>query len=282
METKLTSATREVIISDERPTVLIGERINPTGKRKLTKALQNGDLELIRKEALNQVQAGANVLDINVGILDVDEVALLPKVVLVVMDTVDVPLCLDSTNPMALEAALKVYKGKPLINSVTGQKHSLQRILPLVKEYGTAVIGLTMDDNGIPCDVNQRVSIAHKIVERAEAIGISRKDVIIDCLALAVGANTEADLVVIEAICRIKAELGVNLTLGVSNISFGLPDRSLLNNVFLTIAIAMGVNCPIVDIAKIRTSVLATDLILNRDKYAKRYVNAYQQRRGAG
>ena len=282
METKLTSATREVIISGERPTVLIGERINPTGKRKLTEALQNGDLELVRKEASNQVQAGANVLDINVGILDVDETDLLPKVVRIVMDTVDVPLCLDSTNPMALEAALKVYKGKPLINSVTGQKHSLQRILPLVKEYGTAVIGLTMDDNGIPGDVNQRVSIAHKIVERAEAIGISRKDVIIDSLAFAVGANTEAGLVVIEAICRIKAELGVNLTLGVSNISFGLPDRSLLNNVFLTIAIAMGVNCPIVDIAKIRKSVLATDLILNRDRYAKRYVKAYQQRQDTG
>jgi len=179
---------------------------------------------------------------------------------------------------MALEAALKVYRGKPLINSVTGQEHSLRRILPLIKEYGAAVIGLTMDDNGIPDVVNQRVAIAHKIVERAEAIGISRKDVVIDCLALAVGANTEAGLVVIEAIRRIKAELGVNLTLGVSNISFGLPDRNLLNSVFLTIAIAMGVNCPIVDIAKIRSSVLATDLILNRDKYAKRYVKAYQQR----
>jgi 5-methyltetrahydrofolate--homocysteine methyltransferase len=282
METKLTSATREVIISGERPTVLIGERINPTGKKKLTKALQNGDLRLVRKEALNQVQAGANVLDINVGILDVDEVALLPKVVQIVMDTVDVPLCLDSTNHMALEAALKVYRGKPLINSVTGQEHSLQSILPLIKEYRSAVIGLTMDDNGIPDDVNQRVSIAHKIVERAEAIGISRKDIVIDCLALAVGANTKAGFVVIEAIRRIKAELGVNLTLGVSNISFGLPDRSLLNNVFLTIAIAMGVNCPIVDVAKIRPSVLATDLILNRDKYAKLYVKAYQQRQDTG
>ena len=150
--------------------------------------------------------------------------------------------------------------------------------MPLIKEYGAAVIGLTMDDNGIPDVVNQRVAIAHKIVERAEAIGISRKDVVIDCLALAVGANTEAGLVVIEAIRRIKAELGVNLTLGVSNISFGLPDRNLLNSVFLTITIAMGVNCPIVDIAKIRSSVLATDLILGHDKYAKRYVKAYQQR----
>jgi len=168
METKLTSATKEVTISSERPTVLIGERINPTGKKKLTKALQNGDLGLVRKEALNQVRAGADILDINIGILDGDEVVLLPRVVQIVMDTVDVPLCLDSANPMALESALKVYRGKPLINSVTGQEHSLNKILPLVKEYRTAVIGLTMDDNGIPDDINQRVAIAHKIVERAK------------------------------------------------------------------------------------------------------------------
>ncbi len=282
METKLTSATKEVIISGERPTVLIGERINPTGKKKLTKALQNGDLRLVRKEALSQVQAGADVLDINVGILGGDETVLLPQVVQIVMDTVDVPLCLDSANPMALESALKVYRAKPLINSVTGQEHSLNKTLPLVKEYRTAVIGLTMDDNGIPDDINQRVAIAHKIVERAEAMGISRKDVVIDCLALAVGANTEAGLVVIEAIRRVKAELGVNLPIGVSNISFGLPDRNLLNSVFITIAIAMGVNCPIVDVAKIRPAILAADLILNRDKYARRYIKTYQQRRDTG
>jgi len=281
METKLTSATREVIISAERPTVLIGERINPTGKKKLTKALQNGDLRLIRKEALSQVQAGADVLDINVGILGEDEVVLLPQVVQIVMDTVNVPLCLDSANPMALESALKIYRGKPLINSVTGQEHSLNKILPLVKQYKTAVIGLTMDDNGIPNDVNQRVAIAHKIVERAEVIGIPRKDVVIDCLALTVGANAKAGLIAIEAIRRVKSDLGVNLTIGASNISFGLPDRSLLNSVFITIAMAMGVNCPIVDPAKIRPAILAADLILNRDKYARRYIKTYQQRRDA-
>lgn len=282
METKLTSTTREVIISSERPTVLIGERINPTGKKKLTKALQNGDLRFVRKEALSQVQAGADVLDINVGILGGDEATLLPQIVQIVMDTVDVPLCLDSANPMALEAALKIYRGKPLINSVTGQKHSLNKILPLAKQYKTAVIGLTMDDKGIPDDVNQRVAIAHKIVERAEIMGIPREDVIIDCLALAVGANAKAGLVVIEAIRRVKAELGVNLTVGASNISFGLPDRSLLNSVFITIAMAMGVNCPIVDPTKIRPAILAADLILNRDKYARRYIKTYQQRRDAG
>lgn len=278
METKLTSATKEVIISDERPTVLIGERINPTGKKKLTKALQNGNLELICKEALDQVQKGADVLDINVGSLGVDEIVLLPRVVQRVMDTVDVPLCLDSANSMALEAALRVYQGKPLVNSVSGQERSLNKILPLIKKYGAAVIGLTMDDKGIPDDVDKRVAIAHKIVEKAEAIGISRKDIIIDCLVLAVGGNAKAGVIVLKAIHRVKAELGVNLTLGVSNISFGLPDRNLLNNAFITIAIAMGVNCPIVDVVKTGPAILAADLILNHDKYAMRYIRAHQQR----
>lgn len=282
METKLTSATKEVVISSKRSTVLIGERINPTGKKKLTKALQNGDLGFVRKEALAQVEAGADVLDINVGALGVDEVGLLPQVVQIVMDTVDVPLCLDSANPAALEAALKVYRGKPLINSVTGQERSLKKILPLIKGYGAAVIGLTMDDKGIPDDVDQRVAIAHKIVGKAEAMGIPRRDVIIDCLALAVGANTKTGPRVIEAIRRVKAELRVNLTLGVSNISFGLPDRNLLNSTFITIAITMGVNCPIVDVAKMRPAILAADLILDHDGYAMRYIKAYQQRQSEG
>ncbi len=282
METKLTSATKEVVISNKEPTVLIGERINPTGKNKLTKSLQNSDLEIVRKEALAQVEAGADVLDINVGALGVDEVVLLPQVVQIVMDTVDVPLCLDSANPAALEAALKVYRGKPLINSVTGQENSLKKILPLIKEYGAAVIGLAMDDKGIPDDVGQRVAIAHKIVGKAEAIGISRRDVIIDCLALTVGANTKTGLVVIEAIRRVKAELGVNLTLGVSNISFGLPDRNLLNSAFITMAITMGVNCPIVDVAKMRPVILAADLILDHDEYAMRYINACRQHQSKG
>ncbi len=282
METKLTSATKEVVISNKEPTVLIGERINPTGKNKLTKSLQNSDLEIVRKEALAQVEAGADVLDINIGALGVDEVVLLPQVVQIVMDTVDVPLCLDSANPAALEAALKVYRGKPLINSVTGQENSLKKILPLIKEYGAAVIGLAMDDKGIPDDVGQRVAIAHKIVGKAEAIGISRRDVIIDCLALTVGANTKTGLVVIEAIRRVKAELGVNLTLGVSNISFGLPDRNLLNSAFITMAITMGVNCPIVDVAKMRPVILAADLILDHDEYAMRYIKACRQHQSKG
>lgn len=278
METRVSSATKEVIIGDERPTVLIGERINPTGKKKLVAALQAGDLELIRQEALAQVQAKADILDINVGAAGVEETTLLPQAVQAVMNVVDVPLCLDSSNPKALEAALKIYRSKPLINSVTGQENSLKEVLPLVKEYQAAVVGLTMDDEGIPKNAARRVSIARKIVERAEALGIPREDIIIDCLNLPVGADSKAGLTIIEAIRRVKAELGVNQTLGGSNISFGLPDRNLINGAFLAIALEAGVTCPIVDVAKVRPSILAADLVLGRDKYMRRYIEAYRQR----
>lgn len=278
MVTRVSSATKEVLIGNEHPTVLIGERINPTGKKKMAAALKAGNLDLIRQEALEQVRAGADILDINIGTFGVDEVTLLPQAVQAVIDTVDVPLCIDCTKPEAIEAALKVYQGKPLINSVTGEENSLREILPLVKEYGAAVIGLTQDDEGIPEDAERRVAIAQKIVARAEAMGIPREDIVIDCLALAVGANASAGAVILKAIREIKAKLGVNLTLGASNISFGLPDRELLNNSFLAIVIAAGVTCPVVDAAKVRPIVLATDLVLERDKWARRYIEAYRQR----
>ena len=278
METRISSATKEVIIGDDQPTVLIGERINPAGKKKMSEALKAGNLEIVGKEALAQVQAGADIIDVNVSTFGVDEVILLPQVVQAVMDIVDVPLCLDSTNPEALEAALKVYKGKPLINSVTGEEHSLAKILPVVKEYGAAVIGLVQDDEGIPNNSERRVAIAHKIVERALAVGIPGEDIIIDCLAFAVGADTSSGLVTIETIRRVKAELGVNLTLGASNISFGLPDRNLLNDAFVAIVIAAGATCLIVDVAKVRPIVLAADLVLARDRRARRYIEAYRQR----
>jgi len=209
----------------------------------------------------------------------VDEIYLLPRAVQAVMETVDVPLCLDSAKPEALEAALRVYKGKALINSVTGEEHSLAKILPLVKEYGAAVIGLTQDDEGIPADAERRVSIARRILERSGAIGIPSHDIIIDCLAFAVGANPGAGIVTLEAIRRIKKELGVNQTLGASNISFGMPDRNLLTTAFLAIAISAGVTCPIVDAAKVRPIVLATDLVLGRDKRARRYIEAYRKQK---
>jgi len=278
METRVSSFTKEVIIGDDQPTVLIGERINPAGRKKFQEALKANNLEIVCKEAMAQAQAGANILDVSVGTFGVDEVTLLPQVVQAVIDTVDIPLCLDSTNPKALEAALKVYKGKPLINSVTGEEHSLVKVLPLVKEYGAAVIGLVQDDEGIPQDTERRVAIAYKIIERAEIAGIPREDIIIDVETFSVGADPTSGPKVIEAIRQIKVKLGVNLTLAASNVSFGLPDRVLLNDALTAMAIAAGVTCLIVDVAKVRPAVLAADLILGRDKRARRYIEAYRQR----
>ena len=277
METRVSSPAKEVIIGDDQPTVLIGERINPAGKKKLAEALKAGNLEIVRREALAQAQAGADILDVSVGTFGVDEITLLPRAVQTVIDTVDIPLCLDSAVPEALDAALKVYKGKALINSVTGEEHSLAKVLPLVKKYGAAVIGLVQDEEGIPKDSERRVAVAHKVVERAEAAGIAREDIIIDCLAFAVGADPSSGPAVIEAIRKIKAELGVNLTLGASNVSFGLPDRNLLNHAFVVMAVAAGVTCLIVDVAKVRPAVVAADLILGRDKHSRRYIEDYRQ-----
>jgi 5-methyltetrahydrofolate--homocysteine methyltransferase len=279
MDTKVTSEKKEVIIGDGRPTVLIGEKINPSGRKKLSEALAAGDMEIVKRDALAQVEAGADIIDVNVGAFGVNEVELLPRAVQLVMDTVDVPLCIDSAHPEALAEALKVYRGKPLINSVTGEEHSLERVLPLVRQYKAAVIGLTQDDEGIPVDIDRRVAIAHKIVKRAEEAGIPREDVMIDCLAFAVGANTNSGMVTIETIRRVKADLGVNFTLGASNISFGLPEREVINNAFVSIVIAAGANSLIVDVAKIRPIVLAADLVLARDGYARRYIAGYRERR---
>jgi len=278
MKTRVSNATKEVLISDDQPTVLIGERINPTGKKKLAAALQTGNMELVRREAITQVQAGADILDVNVGVSGIDETRLLPQVVQAVMEAVDVPLSLDSDNPRSLEAALKLYQGKPIINSVTGQERSLNEVLPLVKKYGAVVIGLTMDDEGIPMDPDRRVAIAHKIVSRAEALDIPREDIIIDCLTLTIATDSRAGLATLQAIRKVKAELGVNQTLGASNISYGLPDRDVLNSAFLALAITAGVTCPTVDVARVRPAVLATDLLLGRDGYAQRYIKAYRQR----
>ncbi len=283
METILKSATKTVVIGPDRPTVLIGERINPTGKKRLAAALAEGDLEIVRQEALAQVDAGADVLDVNVGAAGVDEVALLPKAVKLVAETVDVPLCVDSANPAALRAALTLYRelvpnGKPLVNSVNGEAASMDRVLPLVAEFRTAVIGLTMDEQGIPSTPEARLAVARRIVERAEALGIPREDIVIDCLALTVGADSRAGLVTLEAIRMVREELGVNMTLGASNVSFGLPERETINWVFLAMTIQRGVNCPIVDVAKVRPAVLATDLILGRDDYAMRYLKDYKKR----
>jgi 5-methyltetrahydrofolate--homocysteine methyltransferase len=281
METKVSSATKEVIISGNLPTRLIGERINPSGRKKLTQALQSGNLDMVRSEAIAQVKAGADIIDVNVGATGIDEVDLLPKAVKIVMEAVEVPICIDAESPKALEAALKVYKGRPIVNSVKGEKKSLETVLPIIKEYGAVVIGLTIDDEGLPKTADKRVSIAGKIIERAEKLGIPRQDVIIDTLAMAIAADSKAGLPVLDAIRRITAEFGVNQTLGASNISFNLPDRELINVAFLDAVISAGVTCPIVDASKVRAAILSIDLVLGRDNYAQRYIRAFRQRQAA-
>jgi 5-methyltetrahydrofolate--homocysteine methyltransferase len=283
MKTNLKGTGKKVVIADGRPTVILGERINPTGKKKLAAALVAGDLEMVRQEALAQVEAGADILDVNVGAAGVDEVDLLPRAVKLVLETVDAPVCIDTPNGEALAAALAMHNeqnpdGRPLVNSVNGEEDSLARVLPLVAEYGAAVIGLCMDDDGIPATAEQRLAVAKKIVERAEGHGIGREDILIDCLALTVGADSQAGWITLEAIRMVKGELGVNMALGASNISFGLPDRETINGVFLAMAIAQGLNCPIVDAAKVRHYILAADLALGRDDYAMRYLKAFRQR----
>lgn len=276
METKVSNGDQEVTIGSGLPTALIGERINPSGKKKLTAALKEGDFGPVLQEARAQVDAGADILDVNVVTPGVDEIVLLPKVVERVMDAVKVPISIDFNDTKALKEALKVYRGKPIVNSVSGEERSLGEVLPLVKEYGAAVIGLTIDEGGIPKDADKRVAIAHKIVERAEALGIPREDVIIDCLTLTIGSDSNAGLVTLDAIRRVKADLGLNQNLGASNISYGLPNRDVINHAFLAAAISAGVTCPTVDAAKVRSVVLAIDLTLGLDRYAMRYLKDYR------
>ena len=278
METTVSSACKEVIIADGLPTVLIGERINPAGKKAMANALKVENYDIVRKEAIAQVQAGADIIDVNTTLFGADESILLPKAVQVVMETVDIPLCIDSANPVALEAALKIYRGKPLINSVTGEEKSLARVLPLVREVNTAVIWLPQDEQGIPMSTEKRFAVAHRIIERAEKEGISRDRIIIDCLALAVGANPSSAIIALETARRIKSELNVNITVAVSNISFGMPDRNLINQAFAAEMIAAGATSLIVDVSKLRPCVLAADLLASRDKRARRYISAFRER----
>ncbi len=277
METQISSKTSEVVIGPSYPTVIIGERINPTGKKLLAESLVKRDMSRVRSLALSQVEEGAAVLDVNVGAAGVNEVEVLPLAVKAVMEVTDVPLCLDSPNVDALRAALQVYEGKALINSVNGEEDKLARVLPLVKEFGAAVIGLTMDDKGIPATAAARVAVAKKIVARAEALGIPREDILIDCLALSVCSDTNAGLVTLEAIRGVREELGVNMTLGASNVSFGLPDRETINSMFLAMALAAGVNAPIVNPSSARKTVVACDLLLGRDEFGMNYVRYCRQ-----
>jgi 5-methyltetrahydrofolate--homocysteine methyltransferase len=281
MDTKVSTPTKEVIISYDRPTTIIGERINPTGKKKLQEALRNGDLSIVRKEAIEQVAAGATILDCNVNAPGVDDVKLLPEAIKVIQDTVDVPLCIDSPNSAALEAGLKVYKGKPLVNSISGEKAKLERVLPLIKEYGAAVIGLVQDDDGIPKTTERRVSITYKIVEACAKMGIPKENIIIDVMAYAIGAEPKAAMDVLAALRQIRIEIGLNMTMGASNISFGMPDRPILNNAWIAMVIDAGGTALIADAAKVMPAVLSADLVLGRDRFARRYLEDHRKRAAA-
>jgi 5-methyltetrahydrofolate--homocysteine methyltransferase len=272
METKVHSKSRETVIGPNHPIAIIGERINPTGKKRLAASLVAREMDRVQRLAESQVANGATILDVNVGAAGVNEVEVLPLAVLAVMEVTDMPLCLDSPNAEALRAALKVYEGKALINSVNGEEASLQRVLPLVAEHKAAVIGLAMDDDGIPCTAAARIAIAKKIVMRAEALGIPREDILIDCLALTVSADSTAALVTLDAIRGVREELGVNMSLGASNISFGLPDREAVNAIFLAMAMAYGVNAPIVNPDNAQRDVAIANLLLGRDEFGMNYV----------
>lgn len=280
MKTILRGNTTEVVIDSDGPVIIIGECINPTRRKKLVSTLQSGDFSYVLELAESQIRAGADVLDVNVGFPGVDDVKLLPATVLAIREKYDIPLCLDSPNPAAIETALKVAGGKCLINSVNGEEKSLNAILPVAREFGAAVIGLTMDDEGITHEPEKRLRIAEKIIERALRNGINAEDVVLDPLAMAVSADPRACIVTLETIKLIHDKLGANITQGSSNISFGLPGREVLNASFMALSILNGLTCPIANPEKITSIVRATDLVLGRDDYAVRFVE-YCQSQGS-
>jgi len=272
MQTRLKGVKKEVVIDTDGPFIVIGEKINPTGRKKLAEALQANNFDYVRDLAIKQVEAGADVLDVNVGVPGIDEVALMPQVVKAVSEAVDAPLCLDSANAQALAAGLAVVKGRALVNSVNGEERMLASVLPIVREFSAAVIGLTMDDTGIPNDPEVRVAIADKILNRAAQLGIGADSVVIDPLVMAVGADSNAASITLRTIEMVRRAFGVNVNLGASNVSFGLPDRHTLNQVFLAMAIGAGASCAITDPLKLTSTIRAADLVRGRDSYARRYI----------
>ncbi|MGB7096249.1 MAG: dihydropteroate synthase [Anaerolineales bacterium] len=268
METVLTSPTREVRIGPEHPFVIIGERINPTGRKLLAAEMAAGDYERVKSDALAQVAAGAQMLDVNAGIPMIDEPAVLADIIRLVQELVEVPLCIDSSIVAALEAGLSVYQGKALVNSVTGEEERLEAVLPLVAEHKAAVIGITNDESGISHDPHERFAVAKKIVERAESYGIPRQDVLIDPLAMPIGAVNSAGLSLFTITRRVREELGCNTVCGASNISFGLPDREGLNTAFLAMAISAGMTSAITNplVESVRKTVLAGDVFMGVDE----------------
>lgn len=266
--------SRTVVI--DRPRI-IGERINPTGKKLFKEALRNNDTGYILNQGIEQIRAGADILDVNVGLPEIDEKAMMIKAVKEIQSVTDAPLQIDSTIPEVLEAALRIYNGKPIVNSVNGEESSLETVLPLVKKYGAAVVGLTLDKNGIPPKAEQRFAIAEKILKRAMYYGIPKEDVFIDCLTLTASAEQEAVMETLRALGRVKKELGLKTVLGVSNISFGLPNRPLINQNFLTMALTYGLDLPIINpnVDAMTGAVRAYKLLANIDKNSFDFIAAY-------
>jgi 5-methyltetrahydrofolate--homocysteine methyltransferase len=279
METVVEGKHSRVIISKAAPTVIIGERINPTGKKRLAAALKDRDFDFIIREAIRQVEAGAHIIDVNVGAPGIVEEDLLPEVVKRVAEAVDVPICIDSSNLAALEAALKVCPGRPLLNSTTGEKKNLDVVLPLAKKYNVPVIGLVNDERGIPKDVDTRVAIAKKILDRAVSLGIAPEDILIDVLVLPIGADTETCKVTFDTARRVSEELGLNIVVGASNVSHGLPDRKIINTAFFALGAACGMTAYIADptVIEITQTILAADLLLGKDEWAGNYIAFYRK-----
>jgi 5-methyltetrahydrofolate--homocysteine methyltransferase len=278
-ETILEGRGGTVAIGDDHPFVVIGERINPTGRPGLARELSSGDLSTVRADAVAQVRAGARVLDVNAGIPGADETALLTAMIRAVLEVVDVPLSIDSSTPEVLEAVLPLVPGRPLVNSVTAEEASLARVLPLVARHGAAVIGMAHDDRGISMDPRARLEAARRIVEAAADHGIRREDVIIDPVATTVGTDPSAGRAVLETIRLVRTELRVNVCCGASNLSFGLPERRGIDAVFLPMAIALGMNCAITDplAPPVRRSILAVDVLMGRDPYAAAWIRAHRE-----
>ena len=281
MDTVLTGKNgTDVIIGGNQPTILIGERINPGGgsRKKLTRALVDRDVAYIQAEALNQVEAGADILDINIQAADVtDEPETLAWTIETVADVVDIPFSIDTNNPEALKVALESVPGRPLVNSVNGEKSSIEKVLPLVAEHHCVVIGLAMDESGIPDTARGRMEAAQRLVRQAEAYGIEPEDFLIDTLTLTVGADHTAARTAMDAMELVAKELGMNLTAGASNVSFGLPRRAMINAAYLPMAIAKGLNSAIVDPTKVRSIIRAADLLAGRDKHAARFLADFRQ-----
>jgi len=276
MLTTIRGKTTEIGVGIDQPFRIIGERINPTGHKKLAAALTERDFDYIHQLAATQIANGADILDVNVGVAGLDDVSLLPEVIQIVTDEVDIPICIDTPNPEALAAALSVTPGKPLINSVNGEEASLNTVLPLVKEYNAAVIALTMDDDGIPSDPDKRLAIAAKIIERASKVGIPIEDIVVDPLVMTVGADSQAAVVTIKTIKLVKENFGVNINLGASNVSFGLPDRHTVNQSFLALAMGAGATCAITHPRKLGLTIRAIDLLLGRDDFGMRYITYWR------